>query len=221
MSSCDDEGYCLSGEGDVESRTLALPALSGVAVSGDTKVYVSRGNEQRVEVRGQANVLDELETDVDNGVWDIEFERCLRKHEAVEVYLTVPSLNKASVGGSGTLELEDVFESREFDASVSGSGNVLLRLAAETLTAHISGSGTIRAAGVAERQDINISGSGNYKGFDLGSRVAEVGISGSGETEVKVEERLDVEISGSGRVYYVGDPHVSSSISGSGKVIRK
>lgn len=221
FTSCDDQGFCLEGEGDVESRTLELARFSGVDVSGSTKVYIRRGREQRVEVQGQANVLDHLETDVENGVWGIGFDRCLRKHEAVEVYITVPELDEASVGGSGRIELEDVFKSRTFQTSVSGSGDVLLRLATAELDARISGSGTIRAAGVAEKQDVSISGSGKYRAFDLTSREAEVSISGSGEVEVNAEAELDADLSGSGRVYYTGNPDVNSSVSGSGKVIKK
>ncbi|MCX2741106.1 head GIN domain-containing protein [Pontibacter anaerobius] len=221
FSSCDEGGYCLEGEGEVESRTLELSKLRGVDVSGDTKVYIKRGDEQHVEVRGQANILDELETEMENGVWSVGFDRCLRNHEPVEVYITVPQLEQASVGGSGLIELEDVFKGRSFETSVSGSGDVLLRLATRELNARISGSGTIRAAGVADVQDVSISGSGKYLGYDLNSREAEISISGSGKSEVEVSDRLDVEISGSGRVHYSGDPSVNSNVSGSGKVVKK
>lgn len=219
LSSCSGIN-CLKGEGDVESRTLELSRFSGVDVSGSTKVYIRRGNEQLVEVRGQANILDELDREVENGVWEIDFERCLGKHKNVEVYITVPELNQASVGGSGLIELEDVFRSRSFKTSVSGSGRVLLRLATEDLNARISGSGTIRAAGVADAQDVSISGSGKYQALDLDSRRVDVSISGSGRAEVDAEEQLDADISGSGRVYYSGTPSVNSNVSGSGKVIK-
>lgn len=221
LSSCDEDGFCLEGEGGIETRELDLREFNGVEVSGNHKVYISKGNRQYVEVRGQANVLDELEKDIENGVWDIEFNRCLRNHEQVEVYITLPELQSASVGGNGNLVVEDVFETSSFDASVSGSGSIMLRVAAQDLGVRISGSGTIRAAGVATNQDISISGSGNYRAFDVDSREAEVSISGSGEAELKVDELLNVGISGSGRVYYQGSPTVNTSISGSGKVIKK
>ncbi|TPE44493.1 head GIN domain-containing protein [Pontibacter mangrovi] len=219
FSSCDG-GYCLEGEGDVESRTLQLAPLSGVEVSGSTKVYIKQGSTQRVEVRGQANVLDELETKVRNGVWDIGFERCLRRHETVEVYLTLPEITEANINGSGAITLEDVFRSRRFKSSVSGSGKVLLRLATENLQVRISGSGTIRAAGVADAQEVSVSGSGKYNALDLNCREAEVSISGSGSAEVDPEELLEAEISGSGKVYYTGNPEVVSEVSGSGKVVK-
>ncbi|GHA79018.1 head GIN domain-containing protein [Pontibacter akesuensis] len=216
--SCDDNGFCLEGEGGTETRSLQLANISGVDVSGNAKVYISRGSQQSVEVRGQANVLDELETKVEDGVWSVEFDRCLRNHEPVEVYITVPELQRAHVGGSGYIELKDMFESRAFDTSVSGSGDILLRVATERLDADISGSGTIRAAGMANRQDVSISGSGKYKAQDAMSREVSISISGSGEAEVNASEQLNADISGSGRVYYTGSGN--SSVSGSGKVVK-
>ncbi|RIJ34415.1 head GIN domain-containing protein [Pontibacter oryzae] len=221
LTSCDEDGFCLEGEGGLETRELELRDFNGVAVSGNHKVYISKGSRQRVEVSGQANVLDELEQGVENGVWDIEFDRCLRNHKQVEVYITLPELERVSVGGNGNLVVENVFETSSFDASVSGSGSIMLRVAAQDLEARISGSGTIRAAGVATNQDVSISGSGNYMAFDVDSREAKVSISGSGEAGLKVDAQLDVDISGSGKVYYQGSPAVNTSISGSGKVIKK
>ncbi|SFH03176.1 head GIN domain-containing protein [Pontibacter chinhatensis] len=213
---------CLRGEGDVESRTLELARLSGVDVSGGTKVYISRGERQQVEVKGQANILNELKTDINgDGTWEIGFKQCLGNHETVEVYITVPELHTARVSGSGAVELQDVFESREFNAGVSGSGKVLLRLAAEKVSARISGSGTIHAAGVADVQDISISGSGKYNAYDLNSRTVQVDISGSGRAEVTAEEEMKADVSGSGQVYYAGNPSVSSDMSGSGKVMKR
>lgn len=221
FTSCYDGGFCLDGEGEVESRELDLRPFSGVEVSGATKVYIQHGNKQKVEVRGQANILDELDMDVKDGIWEIDFDRCLSNYVTVEVYITVPELEKASVGGSGRIELRDVFKSRNFSTSVSGSGKIMLRLATEDLDARISGSGTISAAGVTDVQDVSISGSGRYLALDLDSRETAVNISGSGRAEVDAEEELEVDVSGSGSVYYTGTPSVNSSISGSGKVIKK
>lgn len=221
FTSCDREGMCLRGEGDVETRSLNVARFEGVSVSGNSRVFIRKGSPQRVEVKGQPNVLDELETEVRGDVWRVEFARCLRDHEPVEVYITTPEINAASVGGSGYVELEDVFESDEFDVRVSGSGDIKLRLATNRLNSRISGSGTITAAGVADQHVIAISGSGSSNSFDLTTRETDVDISGSGKAEVNVEDQLDVDISGSGRVYHQGSPSVNADVSGSGKVIRK
>ena len=221
LSACDEQGFCLDGEGDVESRTLDLSSIDGVRVHGNTRVYIKKGNRQRIEVKGQPNILDELETNVEGGVWDIGFDRCLSNYETVEVYLTLPDLRSAKISGSGFIKLEDRFRSREFDVAVSGSGDIQGRVDTEILSSRISGSGTIELSGAAREQDVRISGSGNHKAFDFRTDKATISISGSGRAQVRASDELDVEISGSGKVYYKGNPDTNFNVSGSGKVVKE
>lgn len=221
FSACDDSGFCLEGEGETESRTLDLPVFEGVKVRGNTHVFIERGKRQQVLVKGQANVLDELERNVSDGVWEIGFDRCFRDHKTVEVYITLPELSSAEVSGSGYLVMEDRFRTRDFTVGVSGSGDIKGRIEADKVDARISGSGTIELSGDANEQEINISGSGNHHAFDLRTNVTDVHVSGSGKAQVKVADELDVNISGSGRVYYKGNPNTSVDVSGSGKLIKE
>ncbi|WP_439883399.1 head GIN domain-containing protein [Pontibacter sp. MBLB2868] len=221
LGACDDSGICLKGEGDVESRTLRVPEFEGVKVKGDTHVYIERGPKQHIEVKGQANILNELETNVSGGVWEIGFDRCLRNHETVEVYITVPQLTSAEVNGSGYISLEDKFRARDFTVGVSGSGDIKGKIEADKLESRISGSGTIELSGNAEEQTIDISGSGNHHAFDFKTNTTKVAVSGSGRAQVRASDELTVNISGSGRVFYKGNPETDVSVSGSGKLIKE
>ena len=221
FASCDDDNNCIRGSGDVETRELTLDAFNGVKANGTTRVFVKRGATQRVEVKGQPNVLDAMNTTVRNGVWDISFDRCLRSHKAVEVFVTVPELTLAEVNGSGRVELQDQFESAEFRANLEGSGSLKADVLASKVISRLSGSGTIDLLGVAEVHEINISGSGNVKAFSLSTQNTGVQISGSGNAEVHAAANLTVSISGSGNVYYQGSPTVNSNITGSGKVMKR
>lgn len=66
---------------------------------------------------------------------------------------------------------------------------------------------------------ISILGSGNFSGFPLTATSCDVDISGSGECEITVLDRLDVIIDGSGSVYYKGSPLIHEDITGSGRVV--
>ena len=60
----------------------------------------------------------------------------------------------------------------------------------------LSGSGDVRVAGQAEFASVWLSGSGDLKLRELEVREADVQISGSGDVEITVSERLDVRVSG-------------------------
>jgi hypothetical protein len=65
---------------------------------------------------------------------------------------------------------------------------------------------------------VKIVGTGNFLGFPLAAKNCSIDISGTGDCEVTVEDRLDVNIDGSGHVYYNGNPIIHENISGSGTV---
>ena len=73
--------------------------------------------------------------------------------------------------------------------------------------------------GSAWEHSINISGSGNVRAFGLDTKSTYVRISGSGNSEVTVQDYLNVTISGSGSVYYKGNPDIEANISGSGTIL--
>lgn len=220
LASCDDED-CIRGRGDVETREFNLDAVSGLRVNGDTRIFVRRGATQRIEVRAQPNVLDAINTNVSNGVWDLSFDRCLRSHKTVEVQMTVTELSSAELIGSGRIELLDEFEANDFRAVLDGSGYLRVNASADRVTSRLTGSGNIDLVGEAGAQDISLSGSGNVKSFGMRSESAGVALSGSGNVEVNAANELAVTISGSGNVYYLGNPTINSTISGSGKVIKR
>ncbi|WP_114784492.1 head GIN domain-containing protein [Botryobacter ruber] len=220
LSSCDKDGFCLKGEGNTETRVLQLSPINGVKVNGSTKVYINYGAQQHVEVKGQPNVLDVMSTSVDNGTWTVEFDRCLRRHKTVEVFITLPSVNYVALNGSGRIEMRDSFEEPEIQCVLDGSGKISAAFETERAITRLTGSGEIYLNGLSRTQNVSLSGSGKVKAFDFPAENTTVNISGSGDVEVRTSQTLDASISGSGKVSYKGSPTVNSNISGSGKVVK-
>lgn len=216
-----DEDFfgCVKGNGDVRSDEFHLPNISGVKLEGIGEVIIRQGNTQEIIVETDNNLMDYLDTDVNGGVWDIEFERCVRNVTRLTVYITVPEIEKLIVSGSGSIVGEDAFAGDELETNVSGSGNIEFNFTGNVVEASVSGSGHIDLFGGAEFLDVNISGSGDIRAFDLVSQECDVHISGSGDARVNVEDFLKVRISGSGDVLYMGNPELDIDITGSGSVI--
>ncbi len=216
----DNDGIfnCEKGQGRTVERELNLPNFDGVELAISADVFITQGPEQEVVVKGQENIIDMLERDVRHGVWEIEFDGCVRDYNSLEVYITMPVIAELAISGSGDIIGENVFEVGDIKLDISGSGNMDLGLLADDIDARISGSGNIRLEGEADRFDIGISGSGDIDAFPLQVNRADIHISGSGDVEVFVIDHLNVNISGSGDVLYKGDPILDVSISGSGEV---
>lgn len=196
------QGNYVKGEGPVVTKELQLDNFKGIGLAVAGKVYLTKGNSQKVTVEAQQNIIDLLKTEVKGDHWNIGFKdkTRVRNYESLVIRITVPDINALSIAGSGSIIGESAFDGMdELEVSISGSGDMSL-------------------AGSANKLSISIAGSGNVSMQDLKAQDAEVSISGSGDCKVDVTRELDVSIAGSGDVSYKGSPRVSSSVAGSGKV---
>lgn len=209
----------MKGEGPQVTKTLDVDDFEGITLAFNATVYLTQGNTYSVKVEGQENIINNIETDVRGGHWKIKFDENVGRHEKLTLWITMPTLNQASISGSGTIKGETAFRNLdEVEVSISGSGDIELELDANTVNTGISGSGDIQLQGGSTTHKIRISGSGDVDAADLRSQETAVRISGSGDCRVHAENMLEVSTSGSGDVYYTGRPGVSAKVSGSGKV---
>ena len=212
------------GEGPVVTQTRAVSNFTRISVSIPGKVNYMIGPVYKVEVSGQQNILDILQTNMEGQelVIKVKDGKRLKEHEDIVVTISAPRLNFISLSGSAETNVAGNLIEADLGTKVSGSGNITVQQAILTgkLSGTISGSGNIKVmSGTTKNEDLRISGSGK---IDLGNLVAERAdsdISGSGDVWVNLTTALNATISGSGSVYYKGNPTISTHVSGSGKVI--
>jgi len=215
-TSCRLDFNCINGDGPIEERIYDLPPLRGFNLETHANVRLRQGP-QEVVIRGAVNILEELDIDVRNGILFIDDYRCIQ--DEVDVFISLPDYDRIELEGSGTIFSDDILVLNDLELRLEGSGDIDLALDIDDLEARISGSGDIFLEGQGDDLDLVISGSGEFNAFNYFVEDASVRISGSGEAEVNVEERLDVLISGSGNVLFRGNPLLDIRISGSGQVI--
>ena len=215
----DGIGPCVRGNGNNVSRELNLPNFTGIDLDISAEVIITQGDNFKVTVEGESNIIAELETDVRNGIWEIDYDHCVRDHDDVTIFITMPRVRSLSISGSGVITSTNIMTVDDINLSISGSGKIDVGLKADDIFSRISGSGKVVLEGEANSLEHNVSGSGDLFAFLLQTRNADIRVSGSGNSEVKVTDNLNVRISGSGDVYYRGRPQVEVSVSGSGKLV--
>ncbi|MDX1406473.1 MAG: head GIN domain-containing protein [Saprospiraceae bacterium] len=214
----DDIFDCERGRGGTVTETLDISAFDRIRLDIPARVYLTQGDYFEVVVEGRRNVIDEIERDVHDGEWDIEFDRCMREIGDLDIYITIPSIARVIVQSSGEVYGENTIVASQMDLLMRGSGLIDLALDVDYLDARIQGSGDIYLEGSVHSQNVEINASGDYGAFNLVSDDADVRINGSGDAQVYVNEYLKVKIRASGDVYYKGDPELDISITGSGDV---
>lgn len=219
LSSCEK----VVGEGPVVTQERDYSDFNSVAISVSGTVRHTAGNEYRVIIHAQQNILDIIQTRVDNGELLIKFKdrKRVREHEDIEIELVSPELVRVDLSGSADVQLAGALAEDNFDANLSGSGNLLIEQAniAGQLKATISGSGNISIeSGQALSSRFKVSGSGNILAEAMSAVNSVAEVSGSGNIRLMATGSLDASISGSGSVWYKGTPQVTQHVSGSGSV---
>ena len=221
VTSCvDDDGFfqdCEKGRGPIVEETLSLSDFTGIDLKIAANVYITQDDFFEVVAKGEQNVIDELELDVRNDTWEIEFDDCMKDYE-LDFYITMPKVEFLAISGLGEIRGETFFDPQDITLRISGSGEMCLGLYSQNVDAKITGSGDMELEGTCEQFDLKITGSGDVGAFKMETERADVEITGSGDASVHVLEFLKVKITGSGDVFYKGFPDLDVDISGSGKV---
>jgi hypothetical protein len=221
--SCSKDRHWIKGDGDNVTNTRTSSSFTGIILSISADVELYEDSIFRIELNGQQNILDVIETKVKGNNLCIGIERftTIRKHNPILIRIYLPKIENIDVSGSGNVKCKSFFQNSIMNCNVSGSGSIDLSGAfTESFTANISGSGDINmgSTGNCKTGKYTISGSGSINADWFKVDNLESSISGSGDQRVYAVKTLDAKISGSGMVYYRGNPVINSNISGSGKI---
>ncbi|MBK7477859.1 MAG: DUF2807 domain-containing protein [Haliscomenobacter sp.] len=225
LSSCivdfydDNDGPCIRGSGPVVSETINVPDFTGISLDISANVYITQGPEFRVKAEGYANIIDELNRRVRNGVWEITLNDCVRNTGDLTLYITMPEVQSVHNTSSGDIISENILVTDDLYLTNTGSGDVDLGIDADDLEARLTGSGKLFLEGEADELTLDVTGSGDYRGFKLKLNRADIRTTGSGDAEIWVLNYLKARISGSGDILYRGSPQIDFSGSGSGDLI--
>lgn len=211
----------IQGEGDIVKQEITLDPLRGIDLRFSGNVILTQGSAQNIVLEGQQNILDNIRREVKNGFWDISFEKDVRNAKNVTVHITLPSIEKLNLSGSGSIHSSNKFNGlQKLEINLAGSGGITFDYDADETDIDLAGSGKINLSGSSPRLDISIAGSGNVEAGDLLSETCEVRISGSGDATVNVSTNLAASITGSGDVHYTGNAKTDTRITGSGEVTK-
>ncbi|HAA11120.1 MAG TPA: hypothetical protein DCE41_05215 [Cytophagales bacterium] len=122
----------------------------------------------------------------------------------------------SDINGAG--DITGCISATDVTLNTSGAGNYSTCITAETVEARVSGAGNLELEGTATNLEYRSTGVGELDAFQCEVSEALVSLSGAGDAEVWVTDRLTVVISGTGDVEYIGMPQLETDISGTGNV---
>jgi hypothetical protein len=191
----------VEGSGNIVRQARSAAAFSSVHVQGPFDLEILVGPRHSVEVEIDGNLSDRIGTRVEGGELRIETTGSFRTRSVPKVRLTVPTLDRVLVQGSGDARIRGVKGGR-LELVGQGSGDFVVDGRADSLVASLFGSGNADLTRI-EAPDLTVS------------------VYGSGDARVRATRALSASVFGSGRIDYSGDPtEVSRSVHGSGRIGR-
>lgn len=194
----------LSADGNIMTEIRNPGTFTGVYSSGANPITITYGTEYKVEIKGSGNLIPRYKTQIFNGTLNLGYEFVRIGKDDIEVFVTMPVVNHASMSGSGKLNINGIFPvQNQFRLTISGSSDT-----------------KVNGVMLADDVNVNISGSGDADLQNIQAKTGDVRISGSGDARLSVQNMLKARISGSGKVFYTGNATVDSEVSGSGTVVK-
>ncbi|MGB5229076.1 MAG: head GIN domain-containing protein [Eudoraea sp.] len=221
-------GKKIKGNGNIVTVERSTEEYDAIAVAGWFDVILVDGQEGKLSIKGEENLLEHIKTEVKEGKLVIKVKKGINLQPSSwkkdgGIYVTVPveSVNEVSLSGSGDIVGKKTISASEFSTNMSGSGDITLDVESKTVSASMSGSGDINLSGTTEVFDVQISGSGDIEAYDLIADNVDARISGSADIKVTANKMLKARVSGSGDIHYRGDAtKIDTKSSGSGDVTK-
>jgi hypothetical protein len=193
-------GCTVGDDGPRTTQTRDVAVFTRIDNRDSVDVRLQVGEPQRVRVRAGEKVIDDVRTEVRDGTLEVTFDHDGFGGSDVVVEASVPELTGIEASGSGDIDADGI-DADAFEVRSDGSADIALEGTAGRLTLDLDGSGDVGLAGLAARE-------------------ARVFVGGSGDVDVRADERLEVDVDGSGDVRYHGDPALTQHVDGSGDLTR-
>lgn len=222
FSSCDtNQIECIRVSSNIISETRDIRDYNGVVMNAVGVVKLIQGQDFAFKITGPDNVVELTKAEIQNDLLVIGTGECFNGNYELTIEITAPEFEVINLSGVGTIESMNTINGDIIEVELLGIGVVEADFVADSVYSRITGQGNLIYSGDVKRHELNCTGEFVFKGFSLVTDHTIINVSGIGDSEVTVEEKLDVIIEGMGNVFYKGYPAITSEIIGTGEIIDK
>ena len=209
----------VKGNGNIRTKTHTTLDYHKVDIFGSMDVILEKGTEGTIRVTTDENIHQYVIIESNKGVLNIKIKNNVNINTRKSIRIKVPftSLDNVYLTGSGYVLTNDQIKSDQFEAKMTGSGE--MNLDVNRVDAKVIGSGDIKIIGTATDLKIKVTGSGYFDGGSLIAQNVEANVTGSGKALVVAKSSIKARVYGSGDIEYLGTPSASDNkVIGSGDI---
>jgi hypothetical protein len=209
-------GPSIRGNGDVKEQIRQVGVFDKIKVSRGMKVYVTQGSPSKVVVIADSNLLDVIETEVNNNELKITSTENIRWAKEKKVMVTVEKLSVVEANSGANVWSQTQIVSEKLRLQASSGANLTMDVNAQLLNADCSSGANINISGKAKEAELEASSGANLRGEKLETEQCNMGASSGANVSSGVSEKLDAKASSGGNVVCYGTPKSTNVNSSSG-----
>lgn len=221
IASCLYIGPSEKGNGNVTEETREVGPFTGIKVSRGMNVYICQGSPAKVVVKADENLMDLIETRVEDGILKITITGAIRKASEKKVLVTVEEIESISTTSGSNVFSDSVITSPSLKISASAGSNLNLAINSEEVEFSAFAGSNINLEGKAGEFEGNASAGSNVRAGGLATKISRVKASSGANIWIQVDEKLDGKASSGGNVFYSGNPQNTEIHSSSGGNVKK
>jgi hypothetical protein len=218
LSGC-NEIQGVNGNGNVSTEQRHVDPFSAIDVGGAFQIVLRQGDTVSLILEADENLLQHIITEVRNNQLEISTDRNIGRFEKLKAIITFKSLDEINLHGAVELWSEKSLNFNDLSIDGSGATEMEMTMTVQKLLLTLTGSSEVTLSGTAREVDSRMSGATDLKADDFETNILTMDMSGAGEADVYVTEKMDVTVTGAGDVRYRGEPQqINQNVSGAGSI---
>lgn len=205
-TSCIFMGPTLKGNGNVVEETRKVSDFDEIEVSRGMNVYISQGENTKVVVKADDNLLDAIETNVYGDVLEIKVTKNIRHASSKKVYVTIPDISVIKASSGSNVYSENQLNTDNLELSSSSGSNIKLTIRGGKTEASSSSGSNITLKGETRSFSGKASSGSNIFAKELSSKNCNTKASSGANIWIAVETNFTGRVSSGANVYYYGNP---------------
>jgi hypothetical protein len=196
----------ITGNKIVVTQDRPVTTFHAIKVSGGINVELSQGNDLKLSVEADENLLKLIRTEVKDGVLNIYHEENIQDAKTMKVHLTFQTLDAITASGGCDIVSKQKLNFITLKMDLSGGCDIKLDCRAKNLVCIHSGGCDAELSGEAENCTFNVSGGCDVKASEFHLKNCTIDASGGSDVSVNVTGELTIEAAGASDITYYGKP---------------
>lgn len=213
----------IQGNGNVqlENRTLNQ-SFNAIKASQGLEVYLTQGNEERIVIEADENLIKLIKTEVKDNELRIYAEKNIGYASSKKIMVTFKDLSKiTSTSGSDVISTNTI-TANHLELNSSSGSDMKLNVKTTTLHCNSSSGSDIKISGNTQKLVADASSGSDIKASELIAISSQVKATSGADITVNTAKELTADANSGGDIKYYGNPDiVNKTDSHSGSITKQ